>query len=82
MNKVMEQDEWVDIFKPHMDNEDLKRYWNEVDVIQEAIDNNTIWTQLDADGEVIIVNGYHHVNRMDYFITEVSYDPDVNYEVI
>lgn len=30
-----------------------------------------VWTALDCDGELIITNGMHFVNRMGYLITEI-----------
>ena len=34
------------------------------------VDPRCIWTQTEEDGVCIIQNGYHHVNRLGYFITE------------
>jgi len=40
-----------------------------------------VWTQLEGDEDIIIVNGMHHVNRMCYCITEVPAIENVEYEV-
>ena len=32
-----------------------------------------IWTLLECDGKTFICEGFHYVNRIGYFITEVSY---------
>jgi hypothetical protein len=35
-----------------------------------AQDNNKIWTLVDtSEGDTVIINGYHLVNRIGYFIT-------------
>ena len=31
---------------------------------------------MDGDNGVYIVNGYHYVNRIQYYITEVPWQPD------
>lgn len=43
--------------------------------VQAAVKNKpeTVWTLLDCDGQMFITNGFHYVNRMGYFITEVPY---------
>ena len=38
-----------------------------------AQEPNRIWTLLDSDGVEVVSNGFHHVNRMGYFITEVPW---------
>lgn len=35
----------------------------------------TVWTLIDTDGKLSIAQGYHVVNRMGYYITEVAFDP-------
>jgi hypothetical protein len=42
---------------------------------------NCIWTLMDSDDgeDTIVVEGYHFVNRIGYFITENPYQERVNY---
>ena len=35
---------------------------------------NKVWTYVDGDDGTYVTNGYHLVNRIGYFITEVPYD--------
>ena len=44
----------------------------------------TVWTLIEGDdGEQYIVNGYHDVNRLGYFITEVArVDESVFFEIL
>ena len=45
-------------------------------------DPGRVWTEVIGDrGGLIIIEGYHLVNRNSYFITEVPADPNVQYEV-
>ena len=81
--KKIEYEDWIEKFKPHMDeNDELIRYWSEKEKIVAAVEANKIWTQLDVDGEVIIVSGWHYVNRMDYFICDNAHREGVDYEII
>lgn len=44
---------------------------------------NCIWTLMDSDedDDCIIVEGFHFVNRLGYFITEIPFENNVNYVV-
>lgn len=46
-----------------------------------AQEDQHIWTLIDEDGEMFILEGYHWVNRLGYFITEVPYDQPVTVEL-
>lgn len=41
-----------------------------------------IWTDIDGDGANIILNGYHFVNRLAYYVTEVPFEKDDDIEVL
>ena len=38
-----------------------------------------IWTLLDCDGKLVIVAGYHLVNRMNYLITKNQWSDGTEY---
>lgn len=40
-----------------------------------------IWTLVDCDGELILTNGWHFVNRMGYVLTENAFNPDDEIQV-
>ena len=40
-------------------------------VAKHAENPNLVWTYLDCDGGTAIVSGWHYVNRIGYFITEL-----------
>lgn len=35
---------------------------------------NNVWTLLDVDGDLVIVSGWHYVNRLGYFVSEIPFD--------
>ena len=39
-------------------------------------DDKHVWTELDGDNGVYIVNGYHLVNRINYYLTNVPWQED------
>lgn len=41
----------------------------------------SIWTLVDCDGKLRIIEGPHFVDRIGYFITEVSYHSNRNYSI-
>jgi hypothetical protein len=47
-----------------------------------AADPACVWTLLDCDNCEVIGEGYHWVNRIGYFITEVPAEPGVCYEIM
>lgn len=52
----------------------FETYGEELDFVR-AQDPRCIWTLVDGDdGNLYIVDGYHLVNRINYFITEVPFE--------
>lgn len=75
-----ELEDWERKYKPiknHIaDNGDDKfeTYGAELDFVL-AQDPKCIWTLVDGDdGNLYIVDGYHLVNRINYFVTAVPFD--------
>ena len=42
-----------------------------------AKDPSRIWTWVDCEGGMVVVSGYHYVNRMGYFISEKALPDNV-----
>jgi hypothetical protein len=92
--KILTWDEWEEQFKP-VRNTITKReevngwlfetFGKDEEHIRKLADNpktaNTVWTWLDTGNGLVIVNGWHYVNRFGYFITKVPFDPTVMYEI-
>jgi hypothetical protein len=88
--KRIPYDEWWETYKPikneHSIDSDysgitaFETYGEELEFVRSQPEN-TIWTEMDGDQGVSIVSGYHLINRIQYYITEVPYDPEYMYEI-
>lgn len=89
-------DEWFEKFKPiiNPDNTDsglsinddfymFETYGDDLDKVVSTANTAplTVWTWIEGDEGEFIVNDYHLVNRLGYFITEVPAEPDTFYEI-
>jgi hypothetical protein len=87
----MDLDEWAATYKPiknhidtnaSFDGEMFETYGDEVEFVK-AQDEDRIWMYGDGDdGGSYIWNGWHFVNRIGYFITEVPCPPDTTIQVL
>ena len=73
-----ELDTWEEKYKPltnHFDGGDkFETYGEELEFVR-AQDPRCVWTLVDGDdGNLYIVDGYHFVNRINYFVTEVPFE--------
>jgi hypothetical protein len=73
-------EEWVSKYKPmtnHITNEDFsyETYGDELQYVLSQDDHN-VWTELDGDNGVYLVNGYHLINRISYYITKQPWQED------
>jgi hypothetical protein len=77
-----ELDAWEAKYKPiknHLDNDNDKfeTYGEELDYVRSVYDTDPrrVWTLIDGDdGNLYIVDGYHLVNRINYFVTEKPFE--------
>lgn len=86
----MDFDEWVDTYKPinnHIDTNAsfdglmFETYGDEVEFVKSA-NPDCIWTYGDGDdGGSYVWNGWHFVNRIGYFITEVPCPADTTIQI-
>ena len=80
----MDFDEWCEKYKPmqnHLSEESIdyfETYGIEVGYVLGVADCDPkrVWTYVDGDGGTYVVDGYHLVNRIYYYITEVPYEGD------
>jgi hypothetical protein len=86
-------DEWVEQFKPiknhitkypdnHMEYESFETFGEEVEFVISKANDNLVWTFSDGDMCTYLSNGYHYINRINYYVCTVPYDPDKTYEII
>lgn len=90
MYNTITYDEFVDFYKP-IKNEITKyqsdfltafeTYGEELEFVRSQPAEN-IWTEVDGDEGVYIINGYHLVNRIQYYVCEVPLSSEAYAEVI
>lgn len=87
--KIKEQQFW-DQFKPKKNKLDknasyeghmFETFGKELDFVRAAFNKNplTVWTIMDCDGNPVICQGYHFVDRIGYLITTVPALADTEY---
>lgn len=79
--------EFVDFFKPEpnkfskdTDQMMYETYGEELDYVL-SVRPHHVWTYVDVDFGSVVVEGYHYVNRIGYFITEVPWIDGTSYEI-
>ena len=56
-------------------------YGEEDAFVRLFIDQKRVWTYTDIGSGSVVSEGYHFVNRLGYYITELPYEEDTEYEV-
>lgn len=78
--KKISYDEWVKEYKP-LTNEhgDLKEFYGENMrslEFDKAWREQRIWTRIGEGEDIFILPGFHFVNRMEHFVTEIPWESD------
>jgi hypothetical protein len=68
-------DEWWDTYKPIAQRNGEYRYETFGDELRVVMNTppTYVWTEVEVEGEGIIVNGFARVNRLNYYITQVPW---------
>lgn len=76
-------EEWIEHYKPiknHIDTNAsydgcaFETYGDE-ELYVRSCRESIVWTLVEGDdGSEVLISGFHYVNRMNYFITEVDHD--------
>jgi hypothetical protein len=56
-------------------------YGDEDAFVRLFIDQKRVWTYTDIGSGSVVSEGYHFVNRLGYYITELPYEDDTEYEI-
>ncbi len=92
----MDIEQWAETFKPIQNHitpdssfggEMFETYGHDLEyvltVVRQGFDKaGMVWTYADGDNGTFICDGYHLVNRIGYFITQVPADITCQYEII
>ena len=75
----MRYSEWE---REYLPSHPLETYGADLEKVLTA-DTMTVWTEVENDGHICILSGFHFVNRLRYFVTEVPYQSfiEVYYDV-
>jgi len=85
-------EEFLERFKPQKNHFDdnancdgcaYETYGDELAYVKEVYEKhpNRIWTIFDCDGQMVVGNRFHFVNRMGYLICEVPFEDGEDFEV-
>jgi hypothetical protein len=81
-------DEWAKKFRPiknHLDSDPdqllFEIYGEEIEFVRNY-DPRYVWTNLQGDMSDLICAGYHYVNRIGYYITEVPWEDEMDYALL
>jgi len=74
---TLDYDEWLEKYKPIMEDGILKDFHGSARLHVHS-DANKIWTMVSGEHDTLhILSGYHRVNRMANYITELPFDQDI-----
>jgi hypothetical protein len=59
----------------------FETYGIESEFVSHFIDSRQVWTLIDSGSASGIYNGMAWANRLGYYVTEVAWDADADYEV-
>lgn len=88
----MSYEDWVYKYKPIRnpftketdEDEDFQIHWGTIeenDLLHDTKGENRIWTMVSGERDSIwLMSGYHRVNRLHHFITEIPYEEKFQFE--
>ena len=59
----------------------FETYGEDVEFVHKA-DNKYVWTWIQGEMCDLIIAGYHHVNRLGYYITELPWEDENKYALL
>jgi hypothetical protein len=82
---ALTEDQFIDRFKPEHDAEGTVYVQRELPkdrlAILDAQAGRRLWTMVEAEDSMYLVQGSHYVNRLYYVICEVPYEKDEEFEI-
>jgi hypothetical protein len=59
----------------------FETYGAVAEYVKTRVPSRRVWTLFEADGKTFICEGFHYINRLGYFITEVPYSSNRQYSI-
>jgi hypothetical protein len=59
----------------------FETYGEELEFVVSKVEENKVWTYGDGDYCTYVSGGYHYINRIGYYITEVPMEKDTEYQI-
>jgi hypothetical protein len=88
MIEIQGWDTWAEKYKPkpnkfskQPDELMYETFGQEVEFVQ-AQDPRHVWTYVDGDMSSLLLAGYHYVNRLGYYVTEIPWEDDNEYALL
>lgn len=87
--KKLTEDQFFEIYKPllnHFEGDDEHGIYHfetngeELDFVKQHA-KNKIWTCCEEDDALYIQSGFHTANRLNYYITELPWEEDIQVEL-
>jgi hypothetical protein len=70
---TISEDHWINAYIPITH--------SPIDTVSDLIPERHVWTLVEAEGNLYILNGYRVVNKIGYHITEETWEPGYEIEV-
>lgn len=74
----------IDDFKPinnkfRPEDQMFETFGEELEFVRDQPDNK-VWTLMDDDdGNLVVTTGFHYVNRVGYYVTEIPWDREMTF---
>lgn len=78
--RVIQADEewWSDNYRPIINPKNgtylFEEFGEDLDFLNKMAQENRVWTWVQENGMTVIMNGFHYLNRLGYYVTEVPWD--------
>lgn len=77
---VIQADEewWSDNYRPIINTGNgtflFEEFGEDLDFLNRMAKQNRVWTWVQENGMTAIINGFHYLNRLGYYVTEVPWE--------
>lgn len=78
--RLIQADEewWSDNYRPIINPNNgtylFEEYGKDLEYVTAMAEQNKVWTWVEENGMTAIINGFHYLNRLGYYVTEVPWE--------